>query len=108
MPRNKAVLWLRRHVQAIGLVQSRTQVKSGNNHPILPKKNVDWLGQVDDCDFNQMLDLPLGDEAHGYLWDIPVNQFTGAPIAMDSHCFGCTADAGSSGGGPLAWFFSLS
>jgi radical SAM/Cys-rich protein len=64
--------------------------------------SVDWLGRVFDCDFNQMLDLPLGDAPHRYLWDISVTHFSNAPIAVDSHCFGCTAGAGSSCGGALA------
>ncbi len=63
--------------------------------------SVDWLGRVYDCDFNQMLDLPLGEAPHRYLWDISITQFTDAPIAVDSHCFGCTAGAGSSCGGAL-------
>ncbi len=64
--------------------------------------SVDWLGRVYDCDFNQMLDLPLGDKPHRYLWDIVTAQLTGAPVAVDSHCLGCTAGAGSSCGGALA------
>ncbi len=64
--------------------------------------SVDWLGRVYDCDFNQMLDLPLADEPHRYLWDIEMTQLAGKPIAVDSHCLGCTAGAGSSCGGALA------
>lgn len=64
--------------------------------------SVDWLGRVYDCDFNQMLDLPLGDGPRRYLWDIDVQDLDNAPIAVDSHCFGCTAGAGSSCGGALA------
>lgn len=64
--------------------------------------SVDWLGRVYDCDFNQMLDLPLGDKPHRYLWDIAAPQLTDAPVAVDSHCLGCTAGAGSSCGGALA------
>ena len=64
--------------------------------------SVDWLGRVYDCDFNQMLDLPLGDKPHRYLWDIVKSNLTGAPVAVDSHCLGCTAGAGSSCGGALA------
>lgn len=64
--------------------------------------SVDWLGRVYDCDFNQMLDMPLGDKPHRYLWDIVTPLLTGAPIAVDSHCLGCTAGAGSSCGGALA------
>ena len=64
--------------------------------------SVDWRGRVYDCDFNQMLDLPLGDGPQRYLWDTDAKQLVGAPIAVDSHCFGCTAGAGSSCGGALA------
>ena len=62
--------------------------------------SVDWLGLVYDCDFNQMLDLPLGGRRR-YLWDIDVAALTDASIATGPHCFGCTAGAGSSCGGAL-------
>ena len=64
--------------------------------------SVDWRGRVYDCDFNQMLDLPLGDKPHRHLWDLIAKNLTGEKIAVDSHCLGCTAGAGSSCGGALA------
>jgi radical SAM/Cys-rich protein len=64
--------------------------------------SVDWLGQVYDCDFNQMLDLPLTGKPHRYLWEIDVASLTNGVIATDSHCLGCTAGTGSSCGGALA------
>lgn len=64
--------------------------------------SVDWLGRVYDCDFNQMLDLPLAGQPHRHLWEISGEQLANMPIAVDSHCFGCTAGAGSSCGGALA------
>jgi radical SAM/Cys-rich protein len=64
--------------------------------------SVDWRGRVYDCDFNQMLDLPLGDRPPRYLWELKSQDFDAAPVAVDSHCFGCTAGAGSSCGGALA------
>ena len=63
--------------------------------------SVDWRGRAYDCDFNQMLDLPLGDQSPRYLWDIDPRRLTDTPISVDSHCFGCTAGAGSSCGGAL-------
>jgi len=63
--------------------------------------NVDWQGRVYDCDFNQMLDLPIADEPHKYLWDIKSRELTNKTIATGQHCFGCTAGAGSSCGGSL-------
>jgi radical SAM/Cys-rich protein len=63
--------------------------------------SVDWLGQVYDCDFNQMLDLPLGGAERTMLWDLDPVTLEGRGIAVDRHCFGCTAGAGSSCGGAL-------
>jgi radical SAM/Cys-rich protein len=65
--------------------------------------SVDWRGHVYDCDFNQMLDLPL---AAGSLPRVHVSQlldveFEGNPIRVSGHCFGCTAGQGSSCGGAL-------
>ena len=63
--------------------------------------NLDWEGRVFDCDFNQMLDIPLFGEQQQYLWDIDIYSVAGKPIATNRHCFGCTAGAGSSCGGVL-------
>jgi len=63
--------------------------------------NLDWLGRVYDCDFNQMLDLPLAGAEVMYLWDLKVDSVEGKPIATNRHCFGCTAGSGSSCGGVL-------
>lgn len=64
--------------------------------------SVDWLGRTYDCDFNQMLELPLGDGSGlTYLWELDAAELEGAPIAVDRHCYGCTAGAGSSCGGAL-------
>ncbi len=67
--------------------------------------SVGWDGRLYDCDFNQMLDIPIGAAgARGALtvWDIDdLDTLTGKPITTGSHCFGCTAGAGSSCGGTL-------
>ena len=63
--------------------------------------NIDWLGHVYDCDFNQMLDLPMGSTERTMLWDLDPATLQGRGIAVDRHCFGCTAGAGSSCGGAL-------
>lgn len=63
--------------------------------------NVSWEGDVFDCDFNQMLKLPLGAGENRKLWEIDPHRLAGASIATASHCFGCTAGAGSSCGGAL-------
>jgi radical SAM/Cys-rich protein len=64
--------------------------------------NVSWLGEVFDCDFNQMLDLPVENDGKTvYLWDLDPDTLEGRPIRTASHCFGCTAGAGSSCGGAI-------
>lgn len=66
--------------------------------------SVDWQGYVYDCDFNQMLDLPL---VHNGKPRIHLSQLTGTdlegnPIAVADHCYGCSAGQGSSCGGALS------
>ena len=59
-------------------------------------------GQLSDCDFNYALDLPLADTPRS-IWDLEdFSELAGRRIATGSHCFGCTAGAGSSCGGSLA------
>jgi len=64
--------------------------------------NLDWEGRVFDCDFNQMLGIPMNGGEERYLWDIKIDDVAGSAIATNRHCFGCTAGAGSSCGGVLA------
>jgi radical SAM/Cys-rich protein len=62
--------------------------------------SVDYRGVLHDCDFNQMLKLPIaGGGAH--LRDLLVRDFEGRPIRVAGHCYGCTAGQGSSCGGAL-------
>ncbi len=66
--------------------------------------SIDWQGYVYDCDFNQMLQLPLGAAAAEriHLKQLFGKTLTGAPISVRQHCYGCTAGQGSSCGGALA------
>src|SRR5215207_5379748 len=65
--------------------------------------SVDFEGFLHDCDFNQMLKLPLvgagGRAAH--LRDLLDEELDGRPIRVAGHCYGCTAGQGSSCGGAL-------
>lgn len=65
--------------------------------------SVDYRGYVYDCDFNQMLDMPLGatNRPRTHLRDLLETDFDGKPIAVADHCYGCTAGQGSSCGGAL-------
>jgi len=65
--------------------------------------SVSWDGRLFDCDFNQMLEIPLGAPGPRTIWEIDdVRTLDRAPIATGAHCFGCTAGAGSSCGGAIA------
>ncbi len=63
--------------------------------------SVGWDGQLYDCDFNQMLEIPVSTRLT--IWDIDsFDELAFKSIGTADHCFGCTAGAGSSCGGKLA------
>jgi len=64
--------------------------------------SVGWDGTLYDCDFNQMLELPLGQVLPRHIRDFDAARLAGRTIALGPHCFGCTAGAGSSCGGAVA------
>jgi len=67
--------------------------------------SVAWDGRLYDCDFNQMLEIELGAAAAAgptTVWDVTsLDGLAGRRIATGSHCFGCTAGAGSSCSGAI-------
>lgn len=81
--------------------------------------SVDWQGYLYDCDFNQMLDLPLElpldapgarleastapliARQRAHLRDLLTATLDGQPIVTRDHCFACTAGQGSSCSGAL-------
>jgi radical SAM/Cys-rich protein len=65
--------------------------------------SVGWLGDLYDCDFNQMLGLParLNGSVRPHLRDLLHHDGNGESIRTADHCYGCTAGQGSSCGGAL-------
>jgi len=64
--------------------------------------SVDWRGYLYDCDFNQMLGVPMLASDRAHLRDLlQGEEFAGSVIAIGEHCYGCTAGQGSSCGGAL-------
>ena len=66
--------------------------------------SIDWQGYAYDCDFNQMLGLPmrLNGSPRTHVADLLGADFETRSIAIRDHCFGCTAGQGSSCGGALS------
>ena len=65
--------------------------------------SVDWQGYLYDCDFNQMLGLPLrvAGRSRSHLSDVIGRDLEGNAVVVRDHCYGCTAGQGSSCGGAL-------
>jgi radical SAM/Cys-rich protein len=66
--------------------------------------SVDYRGHLYDCDFNQMLGIPLvaAGKARRHLSDLLTDDLNATAISVADHCYGCTAGQGSSCGGALA------
>lgn len=66
--------------------------------------SVGWDGRLYDCDFNQMLDMDAEDRSGQpfHISGFDLDAWGKRPIRTDSHCYGCTAGAGSSCGGATA------
>jgi radical SAM/Cys-rich protein len=65
--------------------------------------SIGWEGLVYDCDFNQMLNLPIRDRAGKplHISSLSIEQVRNYAITVGDHCYACTAGAGSSCGGTL-------
>jgi radical SAM/Cys-rich protein len=63
--------------------------------------SIGWDGTLYDCDFNQMLDLPVSGRVPRHLRDFDPEKLSSRPIVTGNHCYGCTAGGGSSCGGAV-------
>ncbi|MEM8561655.1 MAG: arsenosugar biosynthesis radical SAM (seleno)protein ArsS [Pseudomonadota bacterium] len=83
----------------------RDNFSEANLHTLMCRSllSVDWQGYVYDCDFNQMLDLPvLASDKRRHISEISADEhLDGRLIHTADHCYGCTAGQGSSCGGAL-------
>jgi len=64
--------------------------------------SVGWDGTLYDCDFNQMLEMPVNHGLPNHLRDFDAFLLARREIRTGAHCFGCTAGSGSSCMGSLA------
>ena len=90
--------------QYMQLLKSAHQPENCQQVMCLSLLSVNWQGYVYDCDFNQMLELPLiiNHRPRTHIRDIDTESLNGLPIVTADHCYGCTAGQGSSCGGALA------
>ena len=60
--------------------------------------SVGWMGEIYDCDFNQMLGMQIrnSDGSNLFLWDVTPEILDGWAIRTGEHCLACTAGCGSS------------
>lgn len=63
--------------------------------------SVKWDGSLYDCDFNQVLCLPLEGDCPRNIAEFDYECLKNRMIAVGDHCFGCTAGQGSSCGGAI-------
>ncbi|MDP3334301.1 MAG: arsenosugar biosynthesis radical SAM protein ArsS [Methylococcaceae bacterium] len=87
----------------LNLLKDSFRADNLDNLMCLNTLSIDWQGYVYDCDFNQMLDLPLGrdDQMRQHISELDLKRLADSPIATAAHCYGCTAGQGSSCGGAL-------
>ncbi|MCU7833773.1 MAG: arsenosugar biosynthesis radical SAM protein ArsS [gamma proteobacterium symbiont of Taylorina sp.] len=70
--------------------------------------SIDWQGYLYDCDFNQMLNLPLLDNDTAmqnnrlHISQVTAGDLQSRDIIVAGHCYACTAGQGSSCGGALS------
>jgi len=104
LPVTRFELWLAKTGKLAGyqeLLETNFNASTVDDLMCLDTINVGWRGELFDCDFNQMVDLPMAGSPR-FLWDVDPDSLAGEEIATGSHCFGCTAGSGSSCGGALA------
>jgi len=98
--------WLKKHNEYESYMQLlRQSFNPATVHGLMCRDtlSVSWKGELFDCDFNQMMDMHMADDAGKalHLWDVELATLTQKEIQTADHCFGCTAGCGSSCGGVL-------
>jgi radical SAM/Cys-rich protein len=104
MPIGRFASWLNHHGKLDAYMQMLIEAFNPASVGGLMCQNtlsIGWRGEVYDCDFNQQLGLQWKSGAPLFLWDLDPERLEDHPIAIDNHCFGCTAGSGSSCGGAL-------
>lgn len=105
MPIARYLEWLRRSKNEESYMQKLVNAFNPATVEGLMCRNlisVDWLSNLYDCDFNQMLDLKIENSRPQTIGDFNAAELIARKIITGAHCFGCTAGSGSSCGGVTA------
>lgn len=105
MPIHRYERWLRRNRQLDGYMEvlhDAFNPEAARNVMCRTMISVGHDGSIYDCDFNQMLELPVASKAHANIFDSEPGDLANRSIVYRNHCFGCTAGAGSSCKGTLS------
>ncbi len=103
MPIKRYVHYLKREGEFdnyMELLVNNFNIQAAENVMCTDMLSISWDGYIYDCDFNQMLEIPINNKTMS-IWDIENVNDLPTSIAFDNHCYGCTAGAGSSCGGAL-------
>ena len=103
MPIARFLDWLRRSKNEEAYMQKLVNAFNPATVEGLMCRNmisVDWLGNLYDCDFNQMLEIHV--ESKQTIFDFDFAGLKNRNIQTENHCYGCTAGSGSSCGGVVA------
>ncbi len=104
MPISRHLEWLIESDQLEGYIQSLIATFNPEAaHGVMCRNmiSVGWDGRLFDCDFNQMLEMPVDVQAPLHIRDFDLAALETRAIQTARHCFGCTAGTGSSCGGAL-------
>jgi radical SAM/Cys-rich protein len=104
MPIARYLDWLRRSRNEKSYMQKLVNAFNPSTVESLMCRNtlsVDWRGNLYDCDFNQMLEIPVTKAVGQKIEDFSPDSFLNRQIMTNAHCFGCTAGSGSSCGGTV-------
>ncbi len=102
MPIARYLDWLRRSKNEESYMQKLVNAFNPATIEGLMCRNiisVDWLGNLYDCDFNQMLEIPV--KSKQTIFNFDFQTLKSRTIATENHCYGCTAGSGSSCGGTV-------
>jgi len=103
MPIARFLDWLRRSKNEESYMQKLVNAFNPATIEGLMCRNiisVDWRGNLHDCDFNQMLEIPVVSKQT--IFDFDFASLKNRDIQTENHCYGCTAGSGSSCGGVVA------